>query len=71
MIEIFSTNIKNVKEANIISGLIHLCFPNIHANFDLYDIEPILRVEFKVGSVDVKTLMSYVTSLGYDIKPIA
>lgn len=68
MIEIFSTNIKNEKEANIISGLLHLCFPNLRANFDLYDIDPILRVESQNEAINVCELTRYVKSLGFNIQ---
>lgn len=68
MIEIFSTNIKNIREANIISGLLHLCFPNLKAHVDLYDIEHILRVESDQESINVPELKKYVKSLGFSIE---
>lgn len=68
MIEIFSTNIKNEKEANIISGLLHLCFPNLRANVDFYDSDPVLRIESINGKVNINALVNYIRSLGYRIQ---
>ncbi len=68
MIEIFSTNIKNQKEANIISGLLHLCFPNLRANIDLHDTDHVLRIESINGKLNINALVNYIRSLGYRIQ---
>lgn len=68
MIEIFTTNVKNAKEANLISGLLHLCFPNLNAHVDLYDVDHVLRIEAIQGNINIQALKRYVKSIGFDIE---
>lgn len=68
MIEIFNTDIKNSKEANIISGLIHLCFPHLNIHVDLYDVDHVLRVEDNSGEIDTYALKKYVKSIGFNLE---
>ncbi len=54
MIEVFATNVTSVESANEIVEKLSYLFPNSKINFDLSDVDNILRVEgsdFNVQSV--------------------
>lgn len=69
-VEIFKTNIKTPQSANIITGLMHLCFPAISANVDLHDCDSVLRVESATNEIDEKLLISFVRNLGFQINTL-
>lgn len=66
-VEVFKTNISNTQSANIITGLMHLCFPFISANVDLNDCDNVLRVESSTHQIDEATLINFVRDLGFQI----
>lgn len=68
MVEVFATNIKNLKEAKIIEGLLAILFPSLKVNFDLTDCDRVLRVEAISGVVDPSVIVNYLQNLGYSIK---
>ncbi|MCH7403042.1 hypothetical protein ACFOUP_09995 [Belliella kenyensis] len=45
MVEVFATNITNIKEAKAFEGFIMKRFPTYRVNFDLEDCDHILRIE--------------------------
>jgi len=68
MVEIFETNIKDIKHCRIVVGLLTISFPNYSINFDLYDKDQILRVE-SLNSSQIKNniIQERVASLGFKI----
>lgn len=64
-VEIFSTNINSPTQANIIIGLIHLCFPNLSAHVDLFDSDHILRIEKNYGRLKPYEISRYIQTLGF------
>ena len=69
-VEIFKTNIDNSRNANVVTGLVHLNFPTVSASVDLYDIEHVLRVESEVDQINENELVEFVSNLGFQIQPI-
>jgi hypothetical protein len=67
MVEVFTTNINSKTNANIITGLLHLYFPNLKANIDLFDQDNVLRIESSTDPIDNNSLISFVKNLGYKI----
>ncbi len=70
MVEVFKTNIQTKSEANIIVGLLQLCFPYLNSNIDLYDCDKVLRVETNNSSINMTELITYIRNLGYAIEPL-
>ncbi|MTI41450.1 hypothetical protein [Fulvivirga lutimaris] len=66
-VEVFKTNIKTPQSANIITGLMHLCFPAISANVDLDDSDHVLRVASENNEIDETLLINFVRNLGFQI----
>ena len=66
-IEVFATNVCKKKEARVIEGLFQLQFPQLNVNFDMEDVDNILRVESKVGKIDHSIITQYIKRLGYGI----
>ncbi|QSE97338.1 hypothetical protein [Fulvivirga lutea] len=64
-VEIFSTNINSSKQANIIIGLIHLCFPHLSAHVDLFDSDHVLRIETNHGRLNPYEISQYIQTLGF------
>ena len=48
MVEIFETNVEKKNEADAVAGLIVKHFPDFTVNFDLHDIDNILRIEGEI-----------------------
>ncbi|TRX61430.1 hypothetical protein FNH22_05080 [Fulvivirga sp. M361] len=67
MIEVFATNIQHMKDARVIQGLFSIVFPKFEINFDLSDIDNILRVE-SATPIDPHSVMYYVQNLGFSIQ---
>lgn len=66
-VEVFKTNINTTQSANIITGLMHLCFPTISANVDLHDRDHVLRVACENNEIDETLLINFVRNLGFQI----
>lgn len=71
MIEIFSTNITNQKDADAILIKIHSAFPGYHANFDLSDCDHILRVRSRGTLICASTIITLIKQFGFvaDVLP--
>jgi len=64
MIEIFKTNVQNIKDAYLIVGLLLKRFPDYKINFDLEDCDNILRVD---GALVAPTdIVACINELGYE-----
>jgi hypothetical protein len=63
MVEIFKTNVENIKQAKRILMLLNSRFPKLRINFDLEDCDRILRVEGETIQAD--KIAKLVRSLGY------
>jgi hypothetical protein len=63
MVEIFKTNVENIKQAKRILMLLNSRFPKLRINFDLEDCDRILRVEGETIQAD--KVVNLVKSLGY------
>jgi len=71
MVEIFKTNVRNIKHCRIVVGLLTISFPDYSINFDLYDKEQILRVESLNNSqINNNCIQDLVASLGFEILKI-
>jgi hypothetical protein len=63
MIEVFKTNITNPEQALFIVDRIHETFNGYKANFDLQDCDHILRIQSLNGSMDVQSLVDFLSGL--------
>lgn len=68
MVEIFKTNIASSKEAKVIQDRLSLLLPGFEINFDLYDVERILRIKSNYGPIDPFKIMKYLRDMGYAVK---
>lgn len=69
MIEIFATNIRSIKDARTIEGLLSIVFPRLDVNFDLDDRDRILRVQ-SPSPIDPNSIAGYIRRLGFAAKVI-
>ena len=59
MVEVFTTNVQEVSQANNLISLLVKLFPDYSINFDLQDCDRILRVESdKVDSKEIIRLLN-------------
>lgn len=65
MIEVFTTNVDNKKDARLIISLINQMIPDSYANFDLDDCDRILRVEEKIKIFDVRGIIALLEKKGF------
>jgi hypothetical protein len=64
MVEVFKTNVRSTRKANLIIQKLAEEFPNHKINFDLSDCDRILRVQG--NDILERKIISIVTSLNYD-----
>ena len=64
MIEVFKTNIQNIKEAYFVMSQLLKRFPDYKINFDLEDCDNILRIDGAV--VHPQIIVECITALGYE-----
>ncbi|ELR72911.1 hypothetical protein C900_00872 [Fulvivirga imtechensis AK7] len=65
MVEVFKTDIDRKEDAERVFRLLSYIFPLATINFDLEDVDNILRVECKNRSVDFDKLMRVVEEAGF------
>ncbi len=65
MIEVFKTSVSKKKEAISVAFEIKTCFPGYIVNFDLYDVDHVLRIENKTGSVLSVSVIKIMKSLSH------
>ncbi len=63
MVEVFKTNIKEKKQAALVSEVLALQFPLFKINFDLEDCDKILRVEG--DSISHEKIINLINTNGY------
>ena len=64
MVEVFKTNVRNIREAKLIIQKLAEEFPKHKINFDLSDCDRILRVQG--NSILERKIINIVTSLNYN-----
>lgn len=64
MVEVFKTNIQTQRQAMYLLDRLYNEFGDYSANFDLEDRDRILRVESPMGSIAVKSVISFLEGLG-------
>lgn len=67
MIEIFETNIAGPKNARIVEGLFRLNCPSWNTSIDVYERNPILRIDPHHQPINVSKVMEFVQELGFEI----
>ena len=68
MVEVFKTNVNDVKLAEFLLAEIHTTFVGYSANFDLDDCDKILRIECKTDSVQVCEIIKLIKGFDCDIE---
>ena len=66
MIEVFRTNVCCNDQADELVRLIHLHIPGHHANFDLNDVDHILRVVSEEGKVLTNFIIAILEQRGFE-----
>lgn len=64
MVEVFKTNVRNIREAKVIVQKLAEEFPSHKINFDLSDCDRILRVQG--NTILERKIIGIVTSLNYN-----
>ncbi len=64
MVEVFKTNVTQVRQAGRIVRLLQKTFKGYKANFDLQDVDRILRIESD-GDVEEKKIIGILESAGF------
>jgi len=64
-VKIFKTNIRNVKDAAEILISLLAIYPLYKINFDLDDIDNILRIEAEQIEIEPDNIIGYMVDLGY------
>jgi hypothetical protein len=65
MVEVFKTNVWDIRHANRLLDLIHQTFTQYTATFDLEDCDRILRIHSSTGLVDECFVISLVQDFGF------
>lgn len=68
MVEIFKTNVNSIREARILLGLFRFVFPKFQVNFDLSDVDRILRIESGNEPIRPMEIIDYLNTLGYAVR---
>lgn len=66
MVEVFSTNVENHKQADFLLHQLGLIFLEYEINFDLEDCDKILRVESVVDIIETVQIVTLLKDLGFD-----
>ncbi|PWJ58258.1 hypothetical protein CLV98_104116 [Dyadobacter jejuensis] len=64
MVEVYSTNVENQHQANLLLQHLGALFPAYEINFDLEDCDNILRVESAWETIDKRRLSKHLKHLG-------
>ena len=64
MVEVFITDVKGQREAQMLLERIHAAFTGYRANFDLEDCDRILRVLSVTGCVESRRVIGLLRELG-------
>jgi hypothetical protein len=65
MVEVFRTDVKDLRQAEMLLQQIHQTFDQFHANFDLDDCDNILRVESPSKEIPTSLLINILNAAGY------
>lgn len=68
MVEVFKTSINNLRDAEEVLIALYSVFPQAAINFDLEDVDNILRVEQENGMVNFDKVIATVESSGFAIE---
>jgi predicted RNA binding protein with dsRBD fold (UPF0201 family) len=68
MVEVFKTNIQKKTEAEKVLKALSVQFPGVYVNFDLEDIDNILRVEVNSLVFNTEKLIKTVKESGFEIR---
>jgi len=64
MVEVFITDVKDQREAQMLLEQLHAAFTGYEANFDLEDCDRILRVLSITGCVESRPIIGLLKELG-------
>lgn len=65
MVEVYSTNVKDLKQADFLLHQLGIKFPAYEINFDLDDCDNILRVKSVVEKIEVFKIIDFLNSFGF------
>lgn len=65
MVEVFKTDVKDRRHADMLISRIRQTFSGYRANFDLEDCDKILRIECTTGSVQASLVVRLLKESGY------
>ncbi len=65
MVEVYRTNVKDYRQADLLLNQLAEIFPGYEINFDLEDRDRILRVESDLETIDVPGIITLVRSFGF------
>lgn len=68
MVEVFKTNIGSMEDAQIIKYSFDISFPKFEINFDLSDVDRVLRVKSEAEPINNNVIMRQVRNLGFTIR---
>ncbi|WP_017258779.1 hypothetical protein [Pedobacter arcticus] len=68
MVEVFSTNVKNHKEADFLLNQLCELFPVYEINFDLDDCDNILRVKSDLETIEVFKIVDLLNNFGFSVQ---
>jgi hypothetical protein len=68
IVEIFKTTVDHPAQARLVLEKLQQRFPYYRLNFDLTDCDRILRVEARLGRIDVETIRDIVKACNHDIE---
>ncbi|UII34072.1 hypothetical protein LVD17_09625 [Fulvivirga ulvae] len=68
MVEVFKTNIVDARDAERVLVTLSHHFPFASINFDLTDVDKILRIEYKSYLVNFNKLVSMIEEMGFEIE---
>ena len=65
MVEVYSTNVKDHRQADFLLHQLGKVFPAYEINFDLQDCDNILRVESGSGTIEVLQVIALLNDFGF------
>ncbi|HZJ36158.1 MAG TPA: hypothetical protein VFD29_06000 [Gillisia sp.] len=65
MVEVYSTNVKDHRQADFLLHQLGKVFPAYEINFDLQDCDNILRVESGSGTIEVFQVIALLNDFGF------
>jgi len=71
MIEVFKTNVSDLRHAHMLVEQIHKTFGDYKANFDLEDCDRILRIKSSSGQVQPALLVNLLRDYGFHAEVLA